>query len=304
MAHYTGYFAPSPGSSMPRVVQALRDSGYVPGETCGAGAELRVTVRTLPGGAGEFLRLDREGGVWDPVFARALSAELDGFITAVNYESVPGHYAEALFFCGRTLQARSWNAPQGDIDYGPPHLPDELLGVHVLDTYKQYFGALCHHDKDLLADAETVASAAWGVSPHPVTFDAGGELGFSLILLANFAVGFEDRVASDSAMPGWRRRIRRTHGSDFPYVELRGEWPLAQDAVAELSDRLQCSAVGLEVSGAGQEFCWAEAYRGQMEKQGRDRSPTEFIRVLDSLSWQIGEMPGMLFGLGAGGWIE
>lgn len=303
MAHYTGYFAPSPGS-MPSVVQALRDSGYVPSEAGGGDAELRMSVRNLPGDAGEFLRLDQEGGAWDPVFARALSEELDGFITAVNYESVPGHYAEALFFCGRTIQARSWNASHGDIDYGPPRLPDELLGVHVLDTYKQYFAKLCHHDKDLLADAQIAASEDWEVSPHPVEFDADGELGFSLILLANFAEGFEVRAASDSAMPGWRRRVRRTRGLGFPYVELRGDWPLAQDAVAELSGRLQCSAVGLEVSGAGKEFCWAEAYHGGMEKQGRDQSPAEFIRVLDSLSWQIGEMPGMLFGLGAGGWIE
>jgi hypothetical protein len=302
MAHYSGYFAPSPGAAnLAGVAQALRDSGYDPGE---AEAELRLTVRALPGDADEFLRLDQEGGVWDPAFARALSAELDGFVAAVNYESVPDRYAEALFFCGRTIHARSWNVSQSDLDYGPPRLPEELLGVHVLDTYKQYFAGLCHHDKELLADGQIVTSAAWGMSPHPLEFGADGEVAFSMIVLANFAEGFEAVAATNSAMPGWRRRVRHTRNLGWPYVELRGEWPLARDAVAELSGRLQCQALGLEVSGAGREFCWAEAHHGAMDAEGRGNSPAEFIRVLDSLSWLIAEMPGMLFGLGAGGWLE
>ena len=302
MARYTGYLVPSlTGAGLPAVAQVLRDSGYDPGESAGAEAGLCLAVRSLTGDTGEFLEIEQSGGPWDLEFARALSAAVEGFVPAVTYASVPGHYGEALFFCGRTLQARSWNLPQGDIDYGPPRVEAELLGVHVLDSYKRYFAALCDPDRELLVDGRLLASANWGMAPHPVEFRADDETGFSLILLASFRDKFETRSVSDSVVPGWRRRIRYTRGLAFPYVELRGEWPLTRDTVAELSGRLQCTAVGLEVSGGGREFCWAEAYRGALERQGQGNSPADFVRVLSTIGSQIGELPGMLFGFGPGG---
>ena len=303
MARYIRYLAPSlTAGDFSIAAQALADSGY--SRATPGGAHLTLTARALTLDAGSFLEIDAYGdALWDPFFARALSAAADGFTFTMEYLSVPGHYGEALFFAGRTLQARSWSHGENELAYGPPLNPEEQHGVHVLELYQRRFEILCEHNRELIGHGKVLATENWEVAPHPVRFRAEEETLFSLILVGNVAAEDRERLAGATAFAGWRRRLRCTPSMGLPYAEMRRDGPLDTAIVQEVSRRLNCSAVGLEVPGAARGFHWASAWKGDLEDSGEARSAVEFAQILHPLSFQIGETPGMLFGRGGGGWL-
>jgi len=164
--------------------------------------------------------------------------------------------------------------------------------------------AALHHQADLvmIGHGKVLATENWEVAPHPVRFRAEQETMFSLILVGNVAAEDRERLAGATAFAGWRRRLRCTPSMGLPYAEMRRDGPLDAAIVQEVSRRLNCSAVGLEVPGAARGFHWASAWKGDLEDSGEARSAVEFAQILHPLSFQIGETPGMLFGRG-GGWL-
>jgi hypothetical protein len=304
MARYIRYAAPSlTPDDLSKVAESLRQTGCSldsPG-----GVFLHLAVRALTLDSGTFLEIDEDGdALWDLSFARALSAAADGFVSTVKYLSGPGHYGEALFFAGRTLQARSWSNSENDLDYGPVRSADELVGVHVQELYNRRFEILCDPDRGLLTHGRLLASEELEMATHPLEFYAGDETGFALVVVGNVGEGLGEQIVQLTEVAGWRRRIRYSHGLAMPYAELRREGPLEPEVVKELSKRLNGTAVGLEVAGAARPFSWASAYRGALEGISHAGSATDFVRTLDILASQMGETPGTMFGYGPDGWLE
>src|SRR6185437_2871131 len=103
MASYVRYLAPSlMAGDLPKVAQALKESGW-PVDSSG-GTALHLTVRSLTIDEGTFLEIEgEEDRAWNLSFARSLSAAVAGFVSCVRFISGPGRYGEGLFFTGRTL---------------------------------------------------------------------------------------------------------------------------------------------------------------------------------------------------------
>src|SRR5262245_47567157 len=103
-----------------RLRAALASTGRRITTPDGAGAApprlLRWQVRALAGDAGTCREVDdSDADAWDLSLARSLSQVVDGFVAALTTESTASRYGEALFFAGRTVEARSWFQLGGDL---------------------------------------------------------------------------------------------------------------------------------------------------------------------------------------------
>jgi hypothetical protein len=257
---------------------------------------LRWTVRALTGDTGLFLMAQDAGPTrWDLVFARALSAEADGFVVVLDVHPNRGRFGEALFFAGRTIQARSWNAGEGNLDAGPPLMDSERRGTHVAELYEQRFALLCDPDTTRLSAGRLLLAEDWNLPEPWAAFDSATEALGALIL----ASGAPTTSFLATLAPEWRARRRRTRGLGLPYVELRRDGPLDEAVVVNLS-RDRGTAVGVELSGGGGSYRWAEAWDGVLRHHGATSGSAGFLRTLSAVSAALGEPLGQLFGCGAG----
>lgn len=257
---------------------------------------LRWEVRALTGDTGLFLMAQDVGPTrWDLVFARALSAEADGFVAVLDVHPYRGRFGEALFFAGRTIQARSWHADEGDLDVGPPLTDHERLGTHVTDLYEQRFAALCDPDTTRRFAGRLLLAEDWSLPAPGAEFDLAAEAPSALIL----ATGEPMLSSAAGHAPGWRAYRRRTRGLGQPYLELRRNGPLDETLVVTLSRNLG-TAAGVELPGGGGAYRWAEAWDGVLQHQGTTSGAAQFVRTLGAVSAALAEPLGQLLGCGAG----